>query len=335
VKRALAGLSSKVFVSRGGTEAPGDRTNKPAHYKGRDGYAATFLGRNHKVEMPGSGKWHDDLIHIKDADSGKKTTNIKYRHFSVVMSASRKLPVITAVNIDGTKSKKVGRSDVWYIDGRIPVDLQVDNEAYAKNALDRGHMVRREDPVWGELKQATEANADSFHYANCAPQHEALNQRDWVRLEDYILGSARAHKLQVSVFTGPILKERDRLYRGVVKLPEAFWKIAVMVDSKNKKLSATGYVLCQGELIKDISEAFVYGQFRTYQVPLSLVQDETGLELSKLLQFDPLGKRRKKEGLEVRRRLFFNQSARQRTSSYKHALIEPCLFSFSFDGLPR
>ncbi|NJN36355.1 MAG: hypothetical protein HC794_03975, partial [Nitrospiraceae bacterium] len=31
---------------------------------------------------------------------------------------------------------------------------------------------------------------DTFHYTNSAPQHEDLNQKDWVGLEDYILQAA-------------------------------------------------------------------------------------------------------------------------------------------------
>jgi endonuclease G, mitochondrial len=67
----------------------------------------------------------------------------------------------------------------------------------------------------------------------------------------------------VSVFTGPILRDDDPDYRGVVKLPREFWKVVVIVDDETKRLSATGYVLSQGRLIQRLTEAFVYGAFRT------------------------------------------------------------------------
>ncbi|PUB81659.1 MAG: hypothetical protein DBP02_17755 [gamma proteobacterium symbiont of Ctena orbiculata] len=301
IRKALDGMTSSVVVSKPGAvpiEARGDGRSPVSSFKGRDGYRSRFLGRGYSVAMPRLGDWKNDITEVVDADTGGTAKELKYRHFSVIMSESRKLPLITAVNIDGSRSKRLGRSSKWYIDERLSPSFQVDNAAYYKNPLDRGHMVRREDPVWGTMEQASEANIDTFHYTNCAPQHEGLNQRDWVALEDYILGSARAHRLRVSVFTGPVFKDDDVLYREMVRLPRSFWKIAVLVDTSTMKLSATGYILCQGELIRNITEAFVFGDFRTYQVPLSLIAQETQLDLEHLIAFDPLDSYRHREGLE-------------------------------------
>jgi endonuclease G len=313
ILRALRGLKSTVVVPRPGAvplEARGDGKSPVSSFKKRDGYNSRFLGRGYTVPMPKLGAWKRDVAKVVNADTGRKINYLKYRHFSVVMSQSRKLPLLTAVNIDGSRSKRLGRTSRWYIDERLPHELQVDNDAYYKSPLDRGHMVRREDPVWGTLKQADEANRDTFHYTNCAPQHEGLNQRDWVRLEDYILGSARVHRLRVSVFTGPIFKKNDPLHRDIVRLPRSFWKIAVLVDKDKQELAATGYILCQGELIKNLTEAFVYGDFRTYQVPLSLIEKQTGLDFEKLIPHDPFDSYRRREGLEnTLDTLFFPVSA--------------------------
>src|SRR5262249_42026236 len=143
------------------------------------------------------------------------------------------------------------------------------------------------------------------HYTNCAPQHEDLNQRDWVNLEDYVLGNAKTHNLKVSVFTGPIFGDKDQLYRGLVRLPQAFWKIAAIVNSETKKLSVTGYILCQGSLIKDLTSEFIYGAFRTYQVPLTLIAEQARLDLDHLLFHDPLAARREREGIEETNKSLF------------------------------
>lgn len=306
VGKALAGLKTTAVVRREGTEALSDGVKPIKFYRGRDGYDPHFLGKaGGAVELPGLGtRWKGDAAVTKDADTGKKSLVLKYRHFSVLMSKSRKLPLITAVNINGAKSKKVGRTDKWYVDGRLAEEYQVGNEAYSRNPLDRGHMVRREDPVWGTLEEAQEANTDTFHYTNCAPQHEGLNQREWLALEDYVLANARTHKLRVSVFTGPILRDDDPPYRDTVKLPREFWKVAVIIDAETKKLSATGYVLTQGQLIRRLTETFVYGAFRTYQVPISLIQDESGLDFSQLSRHDPFARKRRAEGSEGTRHLF-------------------------------
>ena len=300
ISKALAGLKTPAIVSRPeGEEAISDGKKPVPFYKGRDGYQRDFLGPGaQRVELPGFGKWSEDIAEVDDADSPGRTSELKYRHFSVIVSKSRKLPLMTAVNINGGELKRLGRVDKWYVDGRLKEDFQVGNEAYSSNPLDRGHMVRREDPVWGAMEEAEQANLDTFHYTNAAPQHEGLNQREWANLEDYVLGNARTHDLMVTVFTGPILRDDDPLYRDVVRLPRDFWKVVVIVDADTKKLSATGYVLTQGELLRRLTETFVYGAFRTYQVPISLIGEQSGLDFSKLEPHDPFARRRANEGLE-------------------------------------
>lgn len=65
---------------------------------------------------------------------------------------------VTAVNIDGAALVDVPRGDEWRLDDRIPADWQAGPDVYARNDLDRGHLVRRRDPVWGD--RAAQANSD-------------------------------------------------------------------------------------------------------------------------------------------------------------------------------
>ncbi len=82
----------------------------------------------------------------------------------------------------------------------------------------------------------------------------------WNELEDHVLDRSAALNSNVSILNGPVLRDDDRLYRGMVRLPREFWKVAVLVNAESGKLSATGYVLSQGEMIKDVTEAaFVCG----------------------------------------------------------------------------
>jgi len=210
------------------------------------------------------------------------------------MSKSRKLPILTAVNIDGRQARRVFRSDdKWFIDQRILEEDQLGNELYRGNDLDRGHMVRRLDPVWGAQEEAEEANEDTFHYANSAPQHMDLNRRVWNDLEDYLLDAATAKDLRMSVFTGPVLREDDRQYRDLVRLPREFWKVAVIVDVRDDELLAAGYVLSQGDMIRDITETpFVFGEFRTFQVLISSIAEATQLDFGALVARDALHRAR-------------------------------------------
>ncbi|WP_180234189.1 DNA/RNA non-specific endonuclease, partial [Bacillus cereus] len=88
----------------------------------------------------------------------------------------------------------------WHFDPRIDKQYQCGDELYENNDLDRGHLVRRRDPIWGD--SAEEANKDTFHFTNCSPQHRDLNQKTWAELENYILNNAKNFNLKVTVFTG-------------------------------------------------------------------------------------------------------------------------------------
>ena len=59
------------------------------------------------------------------------------------------------------------------------------------------------------------------------------------------------------------------------------------------ELSATAYLLSQEQLIKGLEiapEAFSFGAYRTYQVPVRQIEDLTGLSFGSLADADPLGR---------------------------------------------
>ena len=244
------------------------------------GYDSTFLGSEYKVDLPGlSDEMKKD---VSCMDNGSYV--LDYTHFSIVMCRSRCLAYFTAVNIDGNQAKNIKRSgDSWNFDPRIPKDAQYGDELYAKNDLDRGHLVRRLDPVWGD--KAIQANNDTFHFTNSSPQHKNLNQKIWLDLENYILKNAQNHNLKVSVFTGPVFRSDDMIYRGKFKIPAEFWKVAVMIKDDGK-MSATAYLQTQKNMIENLE--FAYGEYKTYQVPVARIEEITGLDFGELSQYDPI-----------------------------------------------
>lgn len=279
VADALAGLSTTISVPPGvPSEAIADGRHAPEHFEGREGYREDFLGVD--VPLPGFGDWD-----VTDPGNSRKT--LDYQHFSVAMSSERKLPLLTAVNIDGDKARRSFGNGDWFIDERIPEAAQLGNEIYFDNDLDRGHMVRRLDPVWGTKEQADRANDDTYHYVNAAPQHRNLNQRVWLRVEDYLLDTAKARDLKMSVFTGPVFGDNDRLYRDLVRLPKEFYKVAILVHEDSGKLISAGYILSQGEMIRDVTEsAFVFGEHQTFQVEIDRISEATGLDFSSIAAHD-------------------------------------------------
>lgn len=254
-------------------------------YQGAEGYKQDFLnasgnsGSNYTVPLPTvTAPSKDDVVALP---SGGSVLN--YRHFSIVMNKRRRLAFYTAVNIDGNQLQAVPRrANKWYFDTRLDRNLQCGPELYESNPLDRGHLVRRLDPCWGS--EAVNAGEDSFHFTNCAPQHADLNQKIWNNLEDYILGTADRNNIRVSVFTGPVFREDDLLYRGQFQIPADFWKVIAFVNGDGA-LTATAYLQTQKNLIGDLE---FFGPYKTYQVAVSQIEALTGLDFGKLRDVDPI-----------------------------------------------
>ena len=252
-------------------------------YKNRNGYVPHFLEKT--IPLPTiSNSLTNDIVKLKNNND----IELKYTNFSIVMSKSRGLAFYTAVNIDGSKLEPLDRkNDVWYYDSRIEKKFQYGPELYSGNDLDRGHLVRRLDPVWGP--NFKEANEDTFHFSNCSPQHKNLNQKTWLGLEDYILRNADVHDLKVNVFTGPIFNENDLVYRGKYLIPSEFWKVVTIIKNDGS-ISSTAYLQTQKQLIEDLK--FAFGEYKTYQVAVTNIESFTGLDFGNLRYFDPMSKRR-------------------------------------------
>ena len=283
IKQLLTRVSpTSVRMTGGFTEG-----RSAADYRDREGYQESFLGSQAKVRVPFPelGDLEDDAVEVVSRGRGIDRFALHYTHFSVVMCKSRRTAFYTAVNIDGNAEVTIRRRNTtWQIDPRISEDDQVGSAFYSNNKIDKGHLVRRNDPVWGSNSEAQQAENDTFHYTNAAPQHQDLNQKEWLQLEDYLLNNANAQDLKVTVFTGPVFGESDIEYRGV-QLPEQFWKVVAMV-APGGTLHATAYLLSQRQFLDDLE--FVFGKFRTYQTSVAKIEELTGLSFGKLSRHDPL-----------------------------------------------
>jgi endonuclease G, mitochondrial len=224
-------------------------------YRDREGYDPAFLGDGQHVGLPVVTRSADDVLSF---DFGGKTdTELKYFHYSVVMSRSRRLCLFSAVNIDGNLSVKSARVG-WKWDPRIPRAQQIMNECYGNPPkFSRGHMTRREDPAWGNKVTAKRGNEDSMHVTNTTPQMQAFNAPIWLELEDYALQHAREDAMKISVFTGPYFPTQDPEMYGV-RIPLAFWKIIVFTHDDSGRLCATGYEMGQESTLQP-EEEFVFG----------------------------------------------------------------------------
>lgn len=243
----------------------------------RSGYDQGFLGTS--VALPLL-----DAEASRDAVLWEGSNVIPYTHFSLSLSKSRRLARWVAWNIDGASTKRLSRSGIDFDkDSRLPEEFQSGNELYQGNRLDRGHIARRADLVWGEVAEAQQANKDSFIYTNIAPQMDDFNQSSqegiWGQLENALYEQVDVEDLKVSVFGGPVFHPGDQEYRGV-GLPSEYWKLIVFKEGG--VLKARAFLLTQD--LDQLRVALALDEFRVYQVSVGELEQRTQLEFAESMQ---------------------------------------------------
>jgi endonuclease G len=267
------------------------------------GYLPTFVGSPIPLPTPANGETRDDLL-----EAGGHTV-IDYMHFSLAMSRSRRFARWVAWNIDGGAIRRLSRSSIPFRkDPNLPANAQVGNELYANNPLDRGHIARRADLIWGTMEEARRANVDSFFYTNITPQHEDFNQSGamgiWGELEEAVFNEVDVEDLRISVMGGPIFSDNDPVYRNV-QLPKQFWKILFFREAGDEAIQSRGFVLTQADLLNRL-EILELPEFSVFEVPIVQIGEMTGLSLPAGIAAVGRGRRREPEAIaagrgEVRR----------------------------------
>jgi endonuclease G len=251
----------------------------PEDYLGRGGYDPAFVGMH--VPLPVVRNTRDVLTFPWN---GGQASELKYQHFSVVMSRGRRLCMFSACNIDGSRPRRFKRPS-WRLDPRIPVSQQIREECYGNEPLfARGHMTRREDPIWGEPDEAALGNSDSMHVTNTVPQMQPFNAGIWLALESYALDHARSDHMRISVFTGPFLRADDPIRQGVA-IPRSFWKVLTFVHDETGEVCSTGYTMSQEDFLRE--EEFVFGRHQTSQTRIAAIEQRAGLSFGPLAALDP------------------------------------------------
>ena len=178
----------------------------------------------------------------------------------------------------------------WFADPRIPAQHQLPDRFFTKDrtAFDKGHIVRRNDVVWGDsYAEVQNANGDTFHVTNCSPQVKGFNRSSrgglWGKLENVVLKEAKTERL--CVFAGPVLKDDDPIFTGVddfgpmqVRIPRSYWK--VIVAQSGGALQSFGFLLEQ-DLVDVDFEFQLTREWQRRLIPLSELQTTIGtLELN-------------------------------------------------------
>lgn len=238
--------------------------------------------------------------HLPDVE-GNKDKLLNYTNLSVWYHKKRKVPFVSAYNIDGTLKRKLDRASSFKPDPRIDEKTQLGQKKFYDLVTDFtefeiGHMASHNEMAWGSVIDSKVRSFQTFHFTNSVPQVEKLNSGLWSKLESYVINETKeSGTKKISVFTGPMLKDNDPKYNydKTFQVPLFFYKIVVF--SHNKKLYATAFVMSQYkrslelDLIpasaKPAARAFGaptdpfmdYKHREVFQVNLDMIESYTGL----------------------------------------------------------
>lgn len=266
------------------------------------GYDPDFLGVIVPLPQP------KKVIEKQIALLKNKSNELKYFKYSVIFNAFRKLPLISAVNVEGDAKKRLDnskRKDDWLRDKRIDIEAQLTDKFYASSGFDKGHMGRFEDANWDSTEAKAFRNGIyTCFYTNACPQVPGINRMGenlWGKLEKAILEKGvkkeAGKQARMTVFNGPIFDEdKDRIRMGTT-VPMQFYKIVLWLDD-NDKLRATAFKLSQELLVTDdqFNESMTLGEeaididklvaYKKYQCSIKSLGRSTNINFGHIEQFD-------------------------------------------------
>ncbi len=288
------------------------------HLENRAGYQPGFLGLTGgaKVLLPELTPEGEEAVATLEDGSHE----LQYHKFSIVMHRERRLALFTAANVDwrpemrlikGRKPTRkqltgLGENDVerWVTDDRIDPRHQLPDAFFTKDggAFDKGHLVRRDDVVWGKtFKDMQKANGDTYHTTNCSPQVMSFNQAsrgedNWGDLESLVQSQTKTEK--AIIFSGPVFQADDRVFEGRdgeggsirLRIPRRFWKIIVVKEKPDA--GAYGFVLEQDlSRVPTVEEFAVPSEWQQHMVSIASIEESLGglVDLDWLKRHDRFG----------------------------------------------
>ncbi|SKC81320.1 DNA/RNA endonuclease G, NUC1 [Burkholderia sp. CF099] len=273
-------------------------------YTNRTGFMADFIP-GMTIPLPAAtGSLAKQIASLRADEPDSASGELKYEHFSIKLNRARRMAIFTATNIDGQHYLDVDRAtgkvnssegDVWFKDPRVSTSFFLDQTFYSQwsTYFDRGHLTRRSDPTWGTPAEAERANADTFHFSNCSPQHFRFNQSAvyWQGLERYVLENgvlANETKRRLCVIQGPIFDDKVDLWADDVQIPSSFFKIVVWKSPTGPK--AVGLVADQLNLLSEARHSLgaphdlQQVDVNHWRVSVANIETKTGLDFSSVVR---------------------------------------------------
>ncbi len=271
-----------------------------AYLKTCTGYDPQFIAADRPISMDVLNEAHKKHLPLVN---GNENGLLNYTNLSVWYNRNRRIPFVSAYNIDGGAKDHINRDGFTFVtDPRFDKKQQLDDDFYdlitkkkdGFNEFDIGHMASHNEMSWKE--NAEIKCSQTFHFPNSVPQGSKLNRGLWSRLESYVIdeGADTSNK-KICVFSGPMMHDSDLPYEKdkSFQIPELFFKLVVyeydgqlystaFVMSHYLKMVELGLIKGQEQFLEKRLIAYDqpfsdYEHKDLFQVNIDLVENYTGL----------------------------------------------------------
>jgi len=217
------------------------------------------------------------------SNAGADDDNFLLEKSQFVLSYNRSKggPNWVAWHTDASDLGETKRTNNFRPDPTLPTSWQITTAEYKGIGFDRGHVCPS-----GDRTNSQKDNSATFLMSNMLPQTAALNQHVWADLENYLRDQIEAGH-EVYQIAGPT-KEASRIGDGKVAVPQACWKIAVILPVGKRdlnRINAQTRVVAVGMPNVEDSQ-LANGDWKQYRVPVSKLEKATKLDFLSALPDD-------------------------------------------------
>lgn len=254
-------------------------------------YDIDFLGNGVKAPLPTFGPALEG--HIFRSSRLRDDIYADYPTFSLVMNSHHRSAAFVALNIDQTQLGGSG-SKSWSYDSRVLTEFQLNNDYYKHNVWDRGHMARRASAAWGKPGERDRNSRETYYWTNSALQHKWVNQDEWLGVEEWVRTLKDDANDRICSISGPIYSEISMSVqpdgRTPAAVPNAFFKVVMFRHrDAQDELAVRAFIVPQNAMTMRASGEFNGENLQTYQVPIRLIEQQTGLVFpDEVVQANPL-----------------------------------------------
>jgi endonuclease G len=160
-------------------------------------------------------------------------------------------------------------------DTSLPAEFyRVKHSDYTNSSFDRGHMVRSE-----ERTATAEDNKSTFLLTNIMPQTPTLNQQTWLSLEFECERLCKDQNKELFIVAGGITGDNPQRLNTVVAVPNAYWKVIVILDSGQRISDVTAATKVVAVIMNNKKYESGTTDWRLYSTTVNDIEEKTGYNL--------------------------------------------------------